>query len=339
MKIPSDRREEERTCNLKRYAIPYSPFEMLGITRRNFKGVNTKRNQGIIQPAPRETVLHPDDDTVLTIGFIGDIMNLNDRALRYGERLMEWADACDLMVGNFEATIHDNKEREGVKWSTNQPQAERVVEDLATFFEPEKFHLGLANNHSGDYPKSVFKRSCEMLERAGFPLFGMAGSPTADIAPEVRVVAGTMWSNQNADDMLWLHKPAQAPDFQREGAVNILYPHWGYELEAWPRKFVAGLGREFAQHYDAVIGHHAHNPQPLELVDGVPVAYGLGDFCYYYNLPTYRHGMIVRLEIGRPSETAPARIRSVRWDPVVNNHENKQITVEIAERPRKWLVA
>ena len=176
-----------------------------------------------------------------------------------------------------------------------------------------------------------------MLESAGFPLFGMAGSPTADISPQVRVIAGTMWSNQRADDMLWLHKPKQADQFLKTGAVNILYPHWGYELEAFPRKFITRLGRQFAHHYDAVIGHHAHNPQPMEVVNGVPIAYGLGDFCYHYNLPTYRHGMIVRMEIGQPTTASPPRISSVAWDPVVNQHDDERITVEIADRPRKWL--
>ena len=31
---------------------------------------------------------------------------------------------------------------------------------------------------------------------------------------------------------------------------------------------------------DAIFGHHAHRLQPLELVDGVPVAWGLGNFVW-----------------------------------------------------------
>ena len=339
MKIPSDRQHEERAARLKRFATPYSLKESVGILRRNFKGVNLERNRGIVDPSPRETILHPGDQTVLTVGFIGDIMNIDDKALGYGEQLMEWASSCDLMVGNFEATIHDRKERDGVKWGANQPQAERIVEDLAEFFDPAKFHLGLANNHSGDYTRSVFERSCAMLRSAGFPLFGMADSPSADIAPELRIVGGTMWSNQNADDMLWLHKPREAGQYKRNGALNILYPHWGHELEAWPRPFIVRQAHEFADQYDAVIGHHAHNPQPLEMRGGVPIFYGLGDFCFYYNLPTYRYGTICRLEIGRPSPDAPARIRSVAWEPIENRHADKQITVDIAANPRRWLVA
>ena len=41
-----------------------------------------------------------------------------------------------------------------------------------------------------------------MIEKAGFPLFGMKESPFIDIHENVRIVAGTIWSNQKADDIL-----------------------------------------------------------------------------------------------------------------------------------------
>jgi hypothetical protein len=146
-----------------------------------------------------------------------------------------------------------------------------------------------------------------------------------------------MLSNQHADDLLWLHKPDEAPDFRREGAVNLLYPHWGNELEAWPRKPLVELGHAFARHYDAIIGHHAHNPQPVEVHGGVPIAYGLGDFCFFYNLPTYRHGVIIRIELGRPKGGGLPHVRALHWDPVVNLHQKDVIRVDIAERAPDWL--
>ena len=252
MKIPSDRQHEERAARLKRFATPYSLKESVGILRRNFKGVNLERNRGIVDPAPRETILHPGDQTVLTVGFIGDIMNIDDKALGYGEQLMEWASSCDLMVGNFEATIHDRKERDGVKWGANQPQAERIVEDLAEFFDPAKFHLGLANNHSGDYTRSVFERSCAMLRSAGFPLFGMADSPSADIAPELRIVGGTMWSNASSHMCCKINllesrtqsctlRLLMASRWTRSYSENITLNQAGSQpttcLKGWPRKF------------------------------------------------------------------------------------------------------
>lgn len=338
MRVPKSRRTEERTKSLRRIATPYSYYETLGILRRNFKGIDTKRNAGIVQPAPRSVVLHEGDVPVTRVGFVGDIMNIDNKALSFSEALHEWADQHEVLVGNFEATIHDSKEREGIWWGSHQPQAERIVSDLAKLFDPSKFYLGLANNHSGDYRKSVFDRSNRMIEKAGFPLFGMKESPFIDIHEDVRIVAGTMWSNQKADDILWLPKPHEADGLRRAGAANVFYPHWGFELEAWPRRFLVKQAREFAKCFDAIIGHHAHNPQPLELHDGVPIAYGLGDFCFYYDLPTYRYGMIVSLDIGRPVAGGNARVSGVRWDPIVNRHDPENILVDMAAKPANWLV-
>ena len=338
MRIPKARREEERAKSLRRIATPYSYYETYGIMRRNLKGVDTQRNAGIVQPAPRSVTLHEGDVPVMRVGFLGDIMNIDDKALSFSDALREWASGHDVLVGNFEATIHDSKKREGIWWGSHQPQAERILGDLADLFNPADFYLGLANNHSGDYRKSVFDRSTRMIEKAGFPLFGMADSPHIDIHEDVRVIAGTMWSNQKADDILWLPKIREVDGLKRAGAVNVFYPHWGYELEAWPRKFLVKRARQFAAHFDAVIGHHAHNPQPVEIHDSVPIAYGLGDFCFYYDLPTYRYGMVVSLDIGRPAEGGPARVSAIRWDPIVNRHEPGKILVDMAAKPANWLL-
>lgn len=334
-KVPKSDRHEERADKLKRFATPYSLGETLGIVRRNFKGVDRVKNAGLIAPAPRHMEIRQDVTPNLKIGFLGDIMDLSTKALTYGERLRTYLNECDLLVGNFEATIHHQKKRDGTWWGTPQPQAERIIGDLADLFPPEKFFLSLANNHSGDYAKSVFDRSCELLTKAGFPLFGMAETPFIDIHPNVRVVTGTMWSNQHADDVLYLPSAADAETLRRTNALNIMYAHWGYELEAYPRKFVYDLAADYAESFDAVIGHHAHNPQPVTWLKDKPVAFGLGDFCYHYDLPTYKYGIVARLDI-RTDEEQPIAT-SFDWQMIENQHTEDTITVELKDSLADWL--
>jgi hypothetical protein len=154
MHIPPEQRHEERSATLRRLATPYSWQETFATMRRNYTGVDRRRNAGIITPAPRHVLLKPDSVPFLTIGLLGDIMNIDRKRLEYGDALLQWAASCDLMVGNFEATISDTRKRAGVAWATNQPQAERIVEDLARFFAPGRFYLNLANNHcaGGRFP-------------------------------------------------------------------------------------------------------------------------------------------------------------------------------------------
>lgn len=335
-KVPQADREEQRTNRLRRFATPYSLWETLGVIKRNFTGVNTTRNQANISCAPQSINLHPNLTPHLKIGFIGDIMNLSTKSLSIGKDLRGYLSACDILIGNFEATICNHKKRDHVWTGTPQPQAERILDDLADIFEPSKFFLSLANNHSGDYSKSIFERSCQMIKDRGFPLFGMKDTPFIDLDDQVRLVTGTMWSNQFADDMLWLHDPENAKDFTKKGAVNILYVHWGYELEAYPRGFIVDQAQQYAKHYDAIIGHHGHNPQPVTVQNNIPILYGLGDFCYYYDLPTYRHGMVSRLEIGK-TKNGIFKTKHIDWQMISNHHDGEKLEVKIDQNLLEWL--
>ncbi len=53
--------------------------------------------------------------------------------------------------------------------------------------------------------------------------------------------------------------------------------HWGFEGDLLPRQNQLDLAAAMIEAgADAIFGHHAHRLQPLELVDGVPAAWGLG---------------------------------------------------------------
>lgn len=337
--MTGDARRERRTRFLRRIATPYSLRETRGVVRRNRSGVDTVQNAGIVTSIAQETTFvdAPPSAKPVRIGFLGDIMNIADKALVFGDDLKAFVGECDILVGNFEATIHHERKRPGVWVGFEQPQAERIVDDLASLFDPSRFYLSLANNHSGDYPLSVFERSNTLLRDRGFRLFGMKDDPWIDPHPAIRIVTGTMWSNQRADDMLYLHAPDASSEFRRTGAVNILYPHWGYELEAWPRPEIVRLATRYAQDYDAIVGHHAHNPQQMTLLNGKPVAFGLGDFCFYYDLPTYKHGMVCRMDIIPCVENKFSYISGIEWKPISANHDVDDIKIDVSGRILPWL--
>lgn len=61
----------------------------------------------------------------------------------------------------------------------------------------------------------------------------------------------------------------------------IVFMHWNYELELYPQP----LDREIAHSLIdcgvyAVIGCHAHRVQPVEIYNGRPIIYGLGNFAF-----------------------------------------------------------
>jgi hypothetical protein len=216
-------------------------------------------------------------------------------------------------VANLEATITAQRRRPGVLFGALQRQDARMAGALAELFPPAATYLSVANNHAGDFEDLHYEGSCAYLEERGFRLFGRADRPHADIGGRIRLHAGTMWSNQVTRRVHWLgDEPADASD----GRLHILYPHWGHELEAFPRPDIVALAKEYCLRFDAILGHHPHTVQPvtLESAGGRErlVAYSLGDFCTEIRRNGYRHGIIAKLEMG-PAPSGEYRVGTIEW--------------------------
>ncbi|RPI97991.1 MAG: hypothetical protein EHM32_00380, partial [Spirochaetales bacterium] len=205
---------------------------------------------------------------------------------------------CDYLIGDFEGTITGKK---SARWpiAFDQRHDAAIIGDLAAIFRPERTYLSVSNNHAGDFGEELFS-SVGILKSAGFNVFGWDEAPFADIGSDLRVAAGTMWSNREFAHTLKLDR---AKDHVKPGAFNLLYPHMGYELELYPRPEVTALAGEMAGAFDAVIASHPHCPQPVTSygAGGLnrPIAYSLGDFCCALKLRTMQYGLVIKLEVGR----------------------------------------
>ena len=235
-------------------------------------------------------------DKKCRIGFIGDIMDLNGKALKVSESLKGFFSDCDVLIGNFEATLtHARK-----PWITDLRHDGKVLEGLAALFPPERTFLSVANNHAGDFSPEIFMDSCRRVEGAGFNIFGTVDRPFAEVVDQVRVYTASRWSNKPTrliPDMGFV----DTFDTGRSG-FHVFYPHWGWEFEMFPRLEIIGEARRFLARFDAVIGHHSHTPQPVcaHETSGVvkPVAYSLGNFCFGRPFRNYYFGLALKMDIG-----------------------------------------
>jgi len=71
----------------------------------------------------------------------------------------------------------------------------------------------------------------------------------------------------------------------REAEANadlvIVVIHWGVELDTQPREYqVVEAHRMIDAGADVIFGHHAHRLQPMEVYEGKPIFYGLGNFVW-----------------------------------------------------------
>jgi len=88
---------------------------------------------------------------------------------------------------------------------------------------------------------------------------------------------------------------------KRTSDVQIAYIHWGTEYEMTHTKAQAVLA-EFlvSQGIDAIIGHHPHVVEDIQLVAGVPVFYSLGNFIFdQYFSTAVQEGLALRIEPGQ----------------------------------------
>ncbi len=276
---------------------PYNLRETLGYFKRNFFGPVTK-NRGLVDYCPQQCELNTNVQQQYKIAFIGDIMDMADRQLHIGDGVKDFVRTCDYLVGNFEATITTAK---GAYMA--QRHVPQILDALAELFPPEKTFLGLANNHSGDFGFEIWSNSKQQVESKGFNIFGTTDAPFVDLEKDIRIVGATQWSNQPVD---YIPKIEDTLQYQQPGLFNILYPHWGYELELFPRPEIIQKGKLLSSQFDAIVGHHSHIPQPITEItvdrpDGPSnqlVAYGLGDFCIYEKLKHYHYGQVITLTIG-----------------------------------------
>ncbi|MFZ5757876.1 MAG: CapA family protein [Pseudomonadota bacterium] len=294
---------------------PYSARETVGLLWRNLAGPSRANPAGQAF-LPQQAVFN-DIEPAITVGFAGDIMMMFNRKLAFGAGLRHFFADCDHVLANLEGVITDLPKR-----GPDQKHTPDIIDALATLAAPERMLLSVANNHCGDFGATACRDSMAMFADRGFHLFGMAETPYADPAPQLRVVTGTQWSNRGGDHLAWLENPER---HVRPGAVNILFPHWGHEMLCYPRAGLHAQARHWLEHFDAIIGHHSHTPQPVSAVPTAqgskPVAWSLGDFCFglgYRHWPALKHypwGIVVKMRLGprRNGSHAGWAVGELQW--------------------------
>jgi poly-gamma-glutamate synthesis protein (capsule biosynthesis protein) len=158
----------------------------------------------------------------------------------------------------------------------------------------------LGNNHSGDFGKEALVDSRGRLHAAGIAPVGAGADAGEAHRPAIFEING--WTVAVLGFGGVVPTPAWIATDDRAGIADgdtietmvaaveaadeiadlvIVTIHWGIELDTTPRpEDVERAEAMIAAGADAVFGHHAHRLQPLEFVDGVPVAWGLGNFVW-----------------------------------------------------------
>lgn len=161
-------------------------------------------------------------------------------------------------------------------------------------------HLNLANNHTNDHGRIGINSTIENIEYSGIGWFGAFSHQGTACNPVFTKVNGqeiALLASVTVPLETWAYLenkagPCQATVNQlveevrsikeaMPNAVIIVSFHWGVEYHTTPTMVqVKGAHDMIDAGADAVIGHHPHVIQPIEIYKGKPIFYSLGNFIF-----------------------------------------------------------
>lgn len=246
-----------------------------------------------------------------TIAFVGDVnlslhVGVNLAKLQQGETLPDGISAgypfayvgdrlrdADFTVGNLECVASLKGEVDTWHNPFRCPAAPTVL--LAAGFDL----VSVANNHALDYGRAGLIDMAANLDAAGLAHFGKDNLVNQPQLASVHEVGGLRVG------LLAYYVLPEAP-FEEVVAVRdrvdllITFMHWGAEGQAEPLPLQRRLAKALlSAGVDAVVGTHAHVPQPVEWYDGKLIAHGLGNFVFSGMTHTEKHrtGHILELDV------------------------------------------
>lgn len=311
----------------KKLDSPYSFTELVSLVKNLIRP--SKKFKNLTDFIPQKHVLNSITPK-MRLGFIGDIMRNEDKDVHFTPELIEFFRDTDYLIGNFEGTITEKKP----KVLFAQTFSEKILTALKTLYSPERFVLGNANNHSGDFGWTAFNKSYQMLKDYGFLTIGRRDEPSILLNNQINIVSCTHWTNQSRTPYI-IYLDEASDYFNSNAKFNLLYPHWGYELQFYPKPKWIALAKDLLQTWDMIVGHHSHCPQPITTyeMDSINrlVAYSLGDFTIAIKYKKYQHGMVVKVELG-PGESGQWQVGEVEWKFTrVNTIDEEDIKVSLED--------
>ncbi|MCM1173581.1 MAG: CapA family protein [Blautia sp.] len=261
------------------------------------------------------------EDSV-TITFAGDILfdpnySVMARVLQSGgdigsgiaPDLIGEMQSADIMMLNNEFAYSDRGEPTPEKQFTfrARPDSAAYLTELGVDI------VSLANNHAYDYGEQALLDTMQILREEGIPYVGAGGNieeasaPVCFIVNDIRIAFVSATQIERLDNPDTKGATGTSPGVFRclngerlmqtvaaakeENDFVIVYIHWGTENQEetdWAQEKQAP--ELAAAGADLIIGDHPHILQRIEIIDGVPVIYSLGNF--WFNSRPIDTGMV-----------------------------------------------
>lgn len=273
----------------------------------------TKPEIHIVETEPEpETEQVPVYKPEITLTFAGDILfdpnyaimssmlqRGGDITTSFDEGLMDIMTQSDVFMLNNEFPYSDRGAPLAEKQFTFRAKPEYVtrLSDIGVDI------VGLANNHVNDHGQEAMLDTFDTLENAGIPYVGAGRDFAQASAPYYMEIEGvkiafvaatqierlarpdTVEATETSPGVFRCLDPTNFINSIKEAKENadfvVAFVHWGtegesktdwYQDEQAPQYAAAGA--------DIIIGDHPHVLQKIDIIDGVPCIYSLGNYLF-----------------------------------------------------------
>tara|TARA_B100001094_G_scaffold302264_1_gene329293 strand:- start:1426 stop:2448 length:1023 start_codon:yes stop_codon:yes gene_type:complete len=257
-----------------------------------------------------------------TLQFWGDFF-ISDRAMNQTKANIDPSNmlaeifpitrGADYNIVNMEGVITKNQ----VPWLKKEFNLHMPVGTISIMKSLGINIASLANNHSLDFGLIGLIETQSQLKSAGIK-FGGAGFNLEDaIKPVVidtqegrvcilmltRTLPKEFWASDYEEGTSYISfSRTRKLIKQLKSSYDWVFPyiHWGKEGRIEPKAYQVKLAQLMIDAgADAVIGHHPHIIQNIEVYKGKPIFYSIGNFIFNTKPPSTPEGMGVKIRISR----------------------------------------
>ncbi len=256
--------------------------------------------------------------------YIGELMARKDDYLFPYQNIIDYLKGADMAIGNLESPIAANGQDAGHLYSFRADP-----KNAAALKEVNFQLLTLANNHIFDYGPEAMLETLRNLETAGISYagagddFSVAHQGTIKELGDLKIgflaytdlLPRSQAASDNQAGFSYLDTRQMVLDIEnlkKRADLVVVSFHFGQEYQTVSNKRQQEIAAAAVKSgADLIIGHHPHVPQEISQINGVTVAYSLGNFIFDQNFsPETASGLILEviIEDGKIKSAKPLRI-------------------------------
>ena len=255
-------------------------------------------------PTIAENTIEATDEIIISI--VGDMLmdsSVRGQIDRNGvefpwEHVKDYFQKDNLTIGNLETSITTS----GTKWADKQYNFRSDPKNLIAMKKAGMEVVSIANNHSLDYGYDGFLDTLNHLDKAEIKRIG-GGKNRKEamegiIIEEEGIKIGILSFSRVVPSVDWYatyQRPGivgaydchikevldRVTEIKEEVDILVLSIHWGVELSTTPRNEEIAFAKKLIDAgVDIVMGHHPHVLQGIEIYNGKPIFYSLGNFIF-----------------------------------------------------------